>query len=407
MVVDSHIQRGKSSPPRRVTILGSTGSIGCNTVKLLKLSPQHYEVQALTAHRNVQLLARQAIELKAHMAVIADPALYSELQKLLAGTGIIAAAGEQALVEAASIPTDWVMAAIVGAAGLAPTRAAIQQGTTIALANKECLVCAGSLMMDEVKRYGATLIPVDSEHNAIFQVLDIRQIDKVEKITLTASGGPFRTWSRPAMSVATPAEAVNHPNWQMGAKISVDSATMMNKGLELIEAYHLFPVKPEQIDILIHPESVIHSMVAYKDGSVLAQLGTPDMCTPIAVALGWPKRVEVPTNRLDLARIGQLTFEPVDTEKFPAVRLAREALEAGGIMPVILNAANEIAVAAFLENKIGFLDIAATVENTIDGIENRVPSTIEDVMETDKEARRKAEASVLRIHNTALLAKTA
>jgi len=376
--------------PKRVTVLGSTGSIGCNTVELIADSAESYEVVALTARQNVSLLAQQARQLDAELAVIADPTRYGELKTALEGTGIEAAAGEEALVDAATRPADWVMAAIVGAAGLAPTLAAIRRGSVVGLANKECLVCAGDLMVAEIRKSGATLLPVDSEHNAIFQVFDMAQRTAVEKITLTASGGPFRKFDRQAMSKVTPKQAVAHPNWEMGAKISVDSATMMNKGLELIEAYHLFPVEKDQIEILVHPQSVIHSMVSYVDGSVLAQLGMPDMRTPIAYALGWPERIPAPSPRLDLGAIGQLTFEAPDSERFPALKLARQSLQSGGAAPTILNAANEVAVAGFLAGKIGFLDIARVVEETLERLAAPELHALEDVFEMDAAARRHA-----------------
>lgn len=376
--------------PKRVTILGSTGSIGTNTVALIAENPESYAVEALTAKANVSLLARQARALGARLAVIADPGRYGELKEALAGSGIEAAAGEEALVEAAKAPADWVMAAIVGAAGLAPTLAAIRRGGVVGLANKECLVCAGDLMVAEIRKSGATLLPVDSEHNAIFQVFDMEQKAAVEKITLTASGGPFRSLDYESMAKVTPKQAVAHPNWDMGAKISVDSATMMNKGLELIEAFHLFPVEKDQIDILVHPQSVIHSMVSYVDGSVLAQLGMPDMRTPIAYALGWPERIPAPSPRLDLGKIGELTFEPPDSKRFPALRLARQSLQSGGGAPTILNAANEVAVAGFLEGKIGFLDIARVVEETLEHLSVPELGRLEDVFEVDTAARRYA-----------------
>lgn len=376
--------------PKRITILGSTGSVGCNTVELIGATPAVYEVEALTAQTNVRRLAQQARQLKAKLAVIADPKCYGELKEALAGTGIEVAAGEEALIEAAMRPADWVMAAIVGAAGLKPTLTAIRRGGIVGLANKECLVCAGELMIAEVRKSRATLLPVDSEHNAIFQVFDMRQSAAVERITLTASGGPFRQLDREAMAKVTPAQAVAHPNWDMGAKISVDSATMMNKGLELIEAYHLFPVEKDQIDILVHPQSVIHSMVSYADGSVLAQLGMPDMRTPIAYALGWPERISAPSPRLDLGKIKQLTFEDPDSERFPALRLARQSLQSGGAAPTILNAANEVAVAGFLSGKIGFLDIARVVEQTLEHLVMPELRALEDVFEIDAAARRYA-----------------
>jgi 1-deoxy-D-xylulose-5-phosphate reductoisomerase len=372
---------------RRVTILGSTGSIGQNTVDLLLRNPRGFEVEALTAYRNPQRLAEQAYALRARFAAIADPAHYPALKEALAGTGIEAACGTDALTEAAVRPADWVMAGIVGAAGLAPTLAAIRRGAIVALANKEVLVCAGSLVMQEVARCGATLLPVDSEHNAIWQCFDFARIDAVEKIILTASGGPFRERSLDEMREVTPEQAVAHPNWRMGAKISVDSATMMNKGLELIEAHHLFRLPGDRIDIVVHPQSIVHSAVAYRDGSVLAQLGSPDMRTPIAYALAWPDRIETPAKRLDLPAIGRLTFEPPDERRFPALRVAREALIRGGGCPTVLNAANETAVHGFLDGRIGFLDIVETVERTIEAIPEGPLESLDDVYNFDKMAR--------------------
>ncbi len=376
--------------PKRVTILGSTGSIGTNTVELIAENPEAYAVEALTAKTNVALLAEQARKLGARLAVIGDSDLYGELKEALVGTGIETAAGKAALIEAATRPADWVMAAIVGAAGLEPTLAAIRRGGSVGLANKECLVCAGDLMVAEIRKSGATLLPVDSEHNAIFQVFDMGQSAAVEKIMLTASGGPFRELDHQAMAKVTPEQAVAHPNWDMGAKISVDSATMMNKGLELIEAYYLFPVEKDQIDILVHPQSVIHSMVFYVDGSVLAQLGMPDMRTPIAYTLGWPERIPAPSPRLDLGKVGELTFEAPDSKRFPALRLARQSLQSGGAAPTILNAANEVAVAGFLDGKIGFLDIARVVEETLEHLAAPELHGLEDVFEMDAAARRHA-----------------
>ncbi len=379
-----------AAEPRSVTVLGSTGSIGCNTVDLLKRQPDAFRVQALTGNRNVELLAEQARMLKPVLAVTADPEKYAELKDLLSGTGIEAAAGPDALIEAASRPADWVMASIVGAAGLAPTLAAVRRGVVVGLANKECLVSAGDVMVAEVAKAGAELLPVDSEHSAIYQCFEFDAADKVSRVILTASGGPFREKDRAFMETVTPEQAVAHPNWDMGAKISVDSATMMNKGLELIEAYHLFPVAEEQIEILVHPQSVVHSLVEYVDGSSLAQLGSPDMRTPIAYALAWPKRMETPAPRLDLAKIGQLTFHAPDLERFPALRLAREALRAGGSVPTILNAANEVGVGAFLGREIGFLDIARIVEKTMETVKSRTLKTLDDVLAADAEAREEA-----------------
>jgi 1-deoxy-D-xylulose-5-phosphate reductoisomerase len=379
---------------KRVTILGSTGSIGCNTVELLASDRDAYAVEALVALRNAERLASQAKDLGARLAVIADETQYPALKDALAGSGVEAAAGVAAVVEAAERPADWVMAGIVGAAGLAPTLAAVRRGACVALANKEVLVCAGELVTAETKQHGATLLPVDSEHNAVFQCFDQKQRGAIEKIVLTASGGPFRTASIEAMASATPAQAVAHPNWRMGAKISVDSATMMNKGLEVIEAHHLFDLGSEQLDVVVHPQSVVHGLVYYTDGSVLAQLGSPDMRTPIANALGWPDRIPAPSPRLDLARLATLTFEAPSPERFPALRLAREALIAGGGAPAVLNAANEIAVAAFLDERIGFLDIAPTVERTLDRFVGRRISAIDDVYALDGEARAMARALI-------------
>ena len=373
--------------PRTVTILGATGSVGTSTIDLIRREPDAFRVTALTANRNVVELARLARELRPAMAVVGDPACYTQLRDLLAGTGIEVAAGPAALVEAAARPSDWLMAAIVGAAGLPATLAAIRRGAVVAFANKECLVCAGELVMREVAASGATLLPVDSEHNAIFQCFEFDRPAGVERLILTASGGPFRSMPAAEMAQVTPEQAVAHPNWSMGAKISVDSATMMNKGLELIEAYHLFPVEEPQIEILVHPQSIVHSMVTYVDGSVLAQLGAPDMRTPIAYALGWPRRMATPVVRLDLARIGQLTFEAPDPERFPALSLARAALRAGGAAPTVLNAANEVAVAGFLDRRIPFLAIARIVERTLDVISSRRIACIEDVHAADEEAR--------------------
>jgi len=372
---------------RSVTILGSTGSVGCNTIDLLLRQPDAFRVEALTANRNVELLVEQALALRPRLVAVADESRYAALKDALSGTGIEVASGAQALVEAAARPTDWVMASIVGAAGLEPTMAAVRRGAIVGLANKECLVCAGEIMMAEIKACGATLIPVDSEHSAIYQSFDFENADKVEKIILTASGGPFRSMPVSQMAMVTPAQAVAHPNWDMGAKISVDSATMMNKGLELIEAFHLFPVSAEQIDIVVHPQSVIHSLVAYVDGSVMAQLGAPDMRTPIAYALAWPQRMASPAPRLDLAEIAQLTFEAPDERKFPALRIARDALRLGGSAPIVLNAANEIAVGSFLAGGIGFLDIPRIVERALERAPSAAPQSIADVIEIDRETR--------------------
>jgi len=388
-----------AASPRSVTILGSTGSIGTSTVDLLDRNPGAFTVEALTANGNVALLIEQARRLRPRLAVVGDERKYAELKAALAGSGIETAAGEAALIDAAVRPADWVMAAIVGAAGLAPTLAAVRRGVVVALANKECLVCAGELVLAEVARSGATLLPVDSEHSAIFQVFDFERREAIERIILTASGGPFRTLDKASMAAVTPAQAVAHPNWSMGAKISADSATMMNKGLEVIEAHHLFGMPEERIEVVVHPQSVVHSLVAYVDGSVLAQLGSPDMRTPIAYAMRWPERMAAPSPRLDLAAIGELTFEQPDPIRFPALRVAREALRAGGGSPTVLNAANEIAVGGFLAGRIGFLDIVAVVEGTLAAMPGGVPRTLDDVWALDAEARRAAENLVARSGN--------
>ena len=387
-LVDTNSDTGSSrGVPRRVTILGATGSVGRSTLDLINRRPGDYKVVALTAHRNVALLASQARQYNAELAVIGDESQYEALKEALAGSGIEVAAGPEALCDAAQRPSDWVMAGIVGAAGLDPALAAIRQGAVIALANKECLVCAGELMLEEVRQSGATLLPVDSEHNAIYQVFDFERPQSVDRIILTASGGPFLNLDVTAMAQVTPAQAVAHPNWDMGAKISVDSATMMNKGLESIEAFHLFPVEAEQIEVLIHPQSVVHSLVGYVDGSVLAQLGAPDMRTPIAYTLAWPERMAAPVERLDLAHIANLSFEAPDPMRFPSLRLAREALLAGGTAPIVLNAANEIAVAAFLAERLGFLEIARVVEETLSKIAVTSVANLAAVATTDEEAR--------------------
>ena len=379
-------QRAAASP-RRVSILGSTGSIGRSTVDLLLRNRDEFTVEALTANRNAALLAEQARQLNARFAAVADPAEYDALKEALSGSGIETGCGTGALVEAAERPADWVMAGIVGAAGLASTLAAVRRGRIVAFANKEVLVCAGSLFMQEVEAHGATLLPVDSEHNAIWQCFDFERVEHIEKITLTCSGGPFRERSINEMRDMTVKEAVKHPTWNMGAKISIDSATLMNKGLEIIEAHHLFQLPSEQIDVVIHPQSVIHGLVTYHDGSVLAHLGTPDMRTPIAYVLGWPGRTAAPMQRLDLASVSRLTFETPDPVRFPALRLAREALIQGGGSPTVLNAANETAVHAFIDGRIGFLDIAATVEDTLEAMPVGELGSLDDVYHIDREAR--------------------
>jgi 1-deoxy-D-xylulose-5-phosphate reductoisomerase len=350
---------------RSITILGATGSVGSSTIDLIKRNPERYRVEAVSARRNAAALAKLARELNARLAVVADPKAYDDLKNALAGSGIEAAAGEGALVEAAQRPADWVMAAISGAVGLKPTLAAIERGVTVALANKECLVCAGGLFMRRAASAGATVLPVDSEHNAVFQALGAGRREDVKRVILTASGGPFRTWTAAAIAAATPEQALRHPNWSMGPKITVDSASLMNKGLELIEAHHLFALPPNEIDVLVHPQSVVHGLVEYRDGSVVAQLGSPDMRIPIAHCLAWPQRIDSPVARLDLARVRELTFEEADLVRFPALALARQAMATGGAAPTVLNAADEIAVAEFIAGRIPFPAITALVEATL------------------------------------------
>jgi 1-deoxy-D-xylulose-5-phosphate reductoisomerase len=375
---------------RSISILGATGSIGASTLDLIRRDRGRWQVTALTANGNIAELARLAREFSAQVAVTADEARLPELREALAGSGIEAAAGVDALVEAAARPADLTIAAIVGCAGLAPTMAAIERGGTIGLANKEALVSAGDVMLGAVARSGATLLPVDSEHNAIFQCLAGNDSAHVRMITLTASGGPFRDWPQERLVTATPAQAVRHPNWNMGAKISVDSATMFNKGLELIEAWHLFQVGLDRLRILVHPQSIVHSMVEYRDGSTLAQLGPSDMRVPLASVLAWPERMDTPCDPLDLAAIGELSFRMPDEARFPATRLARQAAEAGGAMPAVLNAANEVAVAAFLAGQIGFTRIAAHVEDVLSRYAPPAPDCLADVVAVDAEARHRA-----------------
>jgi len=385
--------RSQAKPPRRVSILGATGSIGENTLDLVGRDPDAYEVVALTGYKNATRLAELAILHRAELAVIANPDCYADLKAALAGTGIETAAGERELLDAASRPADWVMAAIVGAAGLKPTLRAVRQGTATALANKECLVSAGSIFMAEVARHGTTLLPVDSEHSAARQAMIGTKPERIESVCLTASGGPFRTWSLTQMADAGPEQALRHPNWSMGAKVTIDSTTLMNKGLELIEAHHLFALSPDKLGVLVHPQSIVHCLVYMSDGAVLAQLSCPDMRTPIAYSLAWPERMHVPNKRLDLAEIGALTFETPDLERFPALRLAKDVLAAGGSAGTVLNAANEVAVAAFLEKRIGFLAIAGLVEATLAAsadLTGIVPQTADDVLDIDEEARIRA-----------------
>jgi 1-deoxy-D-xylulose-5-phosphate reductoisomerase len=381
--------------PRRISILGATGSIGESTLDLIGRDPSAYRVVALTGGQNVARLAELAILHRAELAVIADPSRYADLHTALAGTGIEAGAGDEALLDAASRPADWVMAAIVGAAGLKPTLQAVRQGTSTALANKECLVSAGAIFMAEVARANTILLPVDSEHSAAMQIMAGAPKERIERICLTASGGPFRGWSREQMAEARPEQALNHPNWSMGPKVTIDSATLMNKGLELLEAHHLFSLAPSQLDVITHPQSIVHCLVYLSDGAVLAQMSCPDMRTPIAYSLAWPERMHVPTKRLDLAEIGALTFEAPDMERFPALRVAKEVLAAGGSAGTVLNAANEVAVEAFLAKRIGFLAIAALVETALeksDDLAKLSPQNVDDVLAIDSETRLRATA---------------
>ena len=379
--------------PIRITVLGATGSIGQSLADLLERNPDRFDVVALVSNRNADGLADMAVKLNASTAVLAEDENHHVLSERLKGTGITAASGRAALDEAVDMDTDLVVGAIVGAAGLQPTFRAIRPGRRIALANKECLVCAGDLFVDRIKASGAELLPVDSEHNAIFQVFEKDQADQIEKVILTASGGPFRTWPVDKMKTVTPAQALKHPNWDMGARITIDSATMMNKGLEVIEASHLFPVSNDQLDVLVHPQSTIHGLVQYKDGSLLAQLGSPDMRTPIAHCLSFPKRMPVPVKRLNLAELGTMTFEAPDTERFPCLGIALDALETGGAAPAALNAADEVAVEAFLKGRIGFLDIPAAISAVLEHLSAanmlKPSKCVEDVLALDSEARQK------------------
>jgi 1-deoxy-D-xylulose-5-phosphate reductoisomerase len=391
-----HLPLSKSDPravpaERRITILGATGSIGTSTIDVVKHEPARYRVEAVASGGKAAQLAKLARELEASFAAIADPNAYGELKESLSGSGIEAAAGPAAVVEAACRPADLVMAAITGASGLAPTLAALEQGGTVAVANKECLVCAGHLFMRTAAAAGATVLPVDSEHNAIFQALAGSRREDVRRIILTASGGPFRTWSREAMHAVTPEQALKHPNWSMGPKVTIDSATLMNKGLELIEAHHIFSYPAGQIDVLVHPQSIIHGLVEYRDGSVIAQLGSPDMRTPIAHCLAWPTRIDGRAPRLDLARVANLSFEEPDLARFPALALARAALEQGGGATTVLNAANEVAVAEFLAHRLGFAGIPRLVEATLEAASRRgltrEPASVDDALAVDQGAR--------------------
>jgi len=385
------LERQPAAATRSITLLGATGSIGTSTVDLLKRGNGRYRVEAVTANRNAAALAKIARDLNARFAAVADPVAYRELKAALSGSGIEAASGEAALIEAAERPAEWVMAALSGSIGLKPTLAAARRGATVALANKECLVCAGGVFMRTAAAHGATVLPVDSEHNAIFQALMAGHRDDVSRVVLTASGGPFRTWTLEAMRAATVEQALKHPNWSMGPKNTIDSATMMNKTLELIEAHHLFGIDLDRLGVLVHPQSIIHGFVEYRDGSVVAQLGTPDMRIPIAHCLAWPERIDGPAARLDLAKIGNLSFEEPDPNRFPALAHGRRAIETGGAAPTILNAANEIAVAAFVERRLGFGGIADLVEATLDAAERRnataEPQDIDEALAIDHMAR--------------------
>lgn len=375
---------------RKIAILGSTGSIGRQTIDLISREPEKYEVLALTANKSVDVLAQQAKALNAELAVIADETKYQALKDALAGTTTKVAAGAKAVEDVGAMESDWLMSGIVGAAGLPGTLAAARRGGTIAFANKETLVCAGPLMMELVKKAGATLLPVDSEHNAIYQVFDWDHRDGIARLILTASGGPFRKLSREEMAKMTAEQAVKHPVWSMGAKISIDSATLMNKALEVIEAHYLFQMPREQISVLIHPQSVVHSMVEYRDGSVLAQLGSPDMRTPIGYCLAWPERMETPVPKLDLAKIAQLTFENPDPVKFPALTYAQEAMIKGGTAPAVMSAANEVAVQAFLDKRIGFLDIERIVGTVLHTMPQSTLTDLDVLRKADTAARAKA-----------------
>ncbi len=385
--------------PRRVTVLGATGSIGASTLDILRHAGRDAaQVVALTGRDNIPALAAAAREFRAELAVTADPARYAELKDALAGTPTEVAAGDEAVTEAALRPADWCMAAIVGAAGLAPTLAAAGQGATLALANKEALVCAGELFLAACARSGATLLPVDSEHNAIFQVLDRDNRAALERVILTASGGPFRDWPLDRMARATVAEAVAHPNWDMGARISIDSASMFNKALEMIEAQHLFALRPDQLEVLVHPQSIVHSAVAYADGAMLAQLGRPDMRHAIGYAFHWPARAPLPVERLDLAALARLDFRAPDETRFPALRLARAAMEQGGLAGAALNGAKEAALEAFMDARLPFLGMAEVVERVLAALAPFArPEALHEVFAMDAEARRLAQAEITRL----------
>jgi 1-deoxy-D-xylulose-5-phosphate reductoisomerase len=390
---------------RTISVLGATGSIGTSTFDLLARQRDRYRVEAVVAQRNVEALAKTAIALGAQFAAVAEAGAYAALKDALSGTTIAAGAGPDAVIEAAERPADMIVASISGAAGLAPTMAAIERGTTVALANKECLVCAGGLFMRRAAEKGVTILPVDSEHNALFQAMAAGTRSDVRRLILTASGGPFRTWTTEAVRNATREQALKHPNWSMGAKVTIDSATLMNKGLELIEAHHLFQMPARDIDVYVHPQSIVHGIVEFRDGSFIAQLGAPDMRIPISHCLAWPERMEEPARRLRLDEMASLTFEAPDLVRFPALRLAREALETGGAAPTVLNAANEVAVAEFLAGRLGFASIPSLVEATMDAAVRRgivrEPASVEEALTIDRTSREIAgglKSSALAIH---------
>jgi 1-deoxy-D-xylulose-5-phosphate reductoisomerase len=396
--IEAHAEKF-SADPKRITVLGATGSIGASTVDLLRRYPDRFTVEAVTANRDAKTLAKVAIDVGAKRAVVADPSAYEDLKAALSGTDVATTAGAEALLDAASHPVDLVIAAIVGAAGLAPTMAAIEAGSDIALANKECLVCAGTVFMQAVARKNVRLLPVDSEHNAIFQALGAGGVDAVDKIILTASGGPFWDWPVENLANATPEQATHHPKWSMGKKISVDSSTLLNKGLELIEAHYLFGIEPERLEVLVHPQSIVHGLVAYRDGSVISQMSVTDMRVPLAFCLWWPERRNAPRKQLDLAAFGNLTFEDPDPVKFPGLQIARRALEAGGWATNILNAANEVAVDAFLMGAIAYPDIVALSDKVLTTAESmNFPSevgSLEDALALDGEGRRTAREALV------------
>ena len=394
------IMAAQATSPRRLVLLGATGSIGRSTADVIAHAPEGaFEVASVAGGGDVAALAKMAISLNASFAALADPAGAGPLREALAGSGIRSGAGPEAVLEAALQDCDLVVGAIAGAAGVEPTHAALEAGRTIALANKECLVCAGGPFMRTAARAGARLLPMDSEHNAIFQALGGADPSTIEQMILTASGGPFRTWTAEAIAAATPQQALAHPNWSMGPKVTIDSASLMNKGLELIEAYHIFAIEAGRLDVLVHPQSIVHGLVTFADGSVTAGMAVPDMRTPIAHCLAYPHRVETKVRRLDLAAIGSLSFERPDFQRFPALRVAMDCLKAGGSLPTVLNAANEIAVEAFLAGRISFHQIASMVEQVCDAAVRRgddgEPATVADALEIDRVTRRRAREALM------------